>query len=234
MRSWHALHIAYHDADKDGLLLDGIRPALARLGADGTDAFLLRHWWRGPHLRLNVRTDERCLARTRAPCGGAASRAGVTTRHCWREPACGHCDGDGCARTAPASPARRGASPTRAVQTASCGPGQVHRLARRGGGGSSGLDRQRLPPADGGGVRPGRSGHQNRQERSRSALPRPHRIVRPSCPVRPVVSGRSGPCRARMERDDRARGCCASTRSPGRCSKVLEHAPVRALVARNS
>ncbi|WP_327002751.1 hypothetical protein OHA72_47925 [Dactylosporangium sp. NBC_01737] len=59
MRSWHTLHIAYHDADKDGLLLDRIRPALARLGADGTDAFLLRHWWRGPYLRLNVRTDER-------------------------------------------------------------------------------------------------------------------------------------------------------------------------------
>jgi hypothetical protein len=59
MRSRHTLHIAYHDADKNGLLLDGIRPALARLGADGTNAFLLRHWWRGPHLRLNVRTDER-------------------------------------------------------------------------------------------------------------------------------------------------------------------------------
>ncbi|MEE6257641.1 thiopeptide maturation pyridine synthase [Plantactinospora sonchi] len=58
MRRWHSLHIAYHDPDRDGLLLDAVRPALAGLGADGTDAYVLRHWRRGPHLRLNLRTDE--------------------------------------------------------------------------------------------------------------------------------------------------------------------------------
>ncbi|MBF9133682.1 hypothetical protein I0C86_32815 [Plantactinospora sp. S1510] len=58
MRRWHTVHIAYHDADKDGLLLDAVRPVLAGLGADAAESYVVRHWRRGPHLRLNVRTDE--------------------------------------------------------------------------------------------------------------------------------------------------------------------------------
>jgi hypothetical protein len=53
--TWYSLHVAYHD-DPDGLLLDGVRPLFDQLGAGGHAAYFTRHWRRGPHLRLDVRT----------------------------------------------------------------------------------------------------------------------------------------------------------------------------------
>ncbi|WP_129842995.1 thiopeptide maturation pyridine synthase [Streptomyces sp. RFCAC02] len=54
---WHSLHVAYYAPDKDALLLDAVRPALAHVADRVSGAHVLRHWRRGPHLRINVRTE---------------------------------------------------------------------------------------------------------------------------------------------------------------------------------
>jgi hypothetical protein len=53
---WRTVCVHYHDAAAAGdLILDAVRP----LFADFPDAaHFLRHWRRGPHVRLNVRTTE--------------------------------------------------------------------------------------------------------------------------------------------------------------------------------
>jgi len=45
--SWPGLRVYYHD-EPDALILDAVRPVLA----DAPDAFFVRHWFGGPHLRL--------------------------------------------------------------------------------------------------------------------------------------------------------------------------------------
>ncbi|MFC5182278.1 thiopeptide maturation pyridine synthase [Actinomadura harenae] len=64
---WHAAHIYYYEPDKTGLLLDGVRPLLDRLRPTARDAYVLRHWRRGPHLRLNIRTDPHSWTNTVQP-----------------------------------------------------------------------------------------------------------------------------------------------------------------------
>ncbi|MEU7748608.1 thiopeptide maturation pyridine synthase [Nonomuraea sp. NPDC049158] len=55
---WHSVHIAYHDVPgQDDLLLDAVGPLLRRVSGIVEAAHVLRHWRRGPHLRLNVKTD---------------------------------------------------------------------------------------------------------------------------------------------------------------------------------
>ncbi|MEU4834400.1 thiopeptide maturation pyridine synthase [Streptosporangium sp. NPDC023615] len=51
---WHSVHVHYQDED-DGLILDAVRPLFLRLSGRVEAAHHLRHWRRGPHLRLNVR-----------------------------------------------------------------------------------------------------------------------------------------------------------------------------------
>src|SRR5262245_25240965 len=54
---WRTVCVSYHDVSTmDDLILDAVRPAFAELtGA----RYFLRHWRRGPHLRLNfLATDE--------------------------------------------------------------------------------------------------------------------------------------------------------------------------------
>ncbi|GAA5083184.1 hypothetical protein HNP84_010115 [Thermocatellispora tengchongensis] len=55
--AWHCVHVYYHAPDKDGLLLDAVRPLFREIRAHVEAAYVLRHWRQGPHLRLNVRTD---------------------------------------------------------------------------------------------------------------------------------------------------------------------------------
>ncbi|MEV8635726.1 thiopeptide maturation pyridine synthase [Streptosporangium sp. NPDC051023] len=59
---WHSIQIRYYDEDKDGLILDGVRPLLARLGDVVEEPYILRHWRRGPHLRLNLRATQEAWA----------------------------------------------------------------------------------------------------------------------------------------------------------------------------
>jgi AcrR family transcriptional regulator len=58
--AWHTVHVYYHAADKDSLLLDAVRPLLERIKDLADAAYVVPHWRQGPHLRINVRTDEPC------------------------------------------------------------------------------------------------------------------------------------------------------------------------------
>lgn len=60
--SWHTVCVSYYDDDKDDLILDAVRPLFAGLSTAVTGAHFLRHWRRGPHLRLNVRTTGAAMA----------------------------------------------------------------------------------------------------------------------------------------------------------------------------
>jgi len=53
--SWHSIHVAYHGA-LDDLVVEAVRPFFATV-ADRVEAvYFVRHWRRGPHVRLNLRT----------------------------------------------------------------------------------------------------------------------------------------------------------------------------------
>ncbi|TQM35034.1 thiopeptide maturation pyridine synthase [Pseudonocardia cypriaca] len=55
--AWHSAHIYYYELDKDALILDAVRPLLDELRPAVDRAYVVRHWRRGPHLRLHVHTD---------------------------------------------------------------------------------------------------------------------------------------------------------------------------------
>ncbi|MEW9553247.1 thiopeptide maturation pyridine synthase [Nonomuraea sp. NPDC050783] len=52
---WHSIQVRYYQDDKDALILDAVRPLLAELGDRVREPYVVRHWRRGPHLRLNLR-----------------------------------------------------------------------------------------------------------------------------------------------------------------------------------
>ncbi|GLX96566.1 thiopeptide maturation pyridine synthase [Herbidospora sp. NBRC 101105] len=56
---WHSVHVFYHEPDKDPLLLDAVRPLLADIRDYVEAAYVVRHWRQGPHVRVNVKADQR-------------------------------------------------------------------------------------------------------------------------------------------------------------------------------
>jgi len=66
---WHSAHIYHYDPDTtDALLLNAIRPLIAALAEHGMpDAYFVRHWLRGPHIRVHVRTDPDTFERVAKP-----------------------------------------------------------------------------------------------------------------------------------------------------------------------
>ncbi|MBC3841183.1 hypothetical protein GXW82_15420 [Streptacidiphilus sp. 4-A2] len=59
---WRAAHIAYFGADTDQLLLHAVRPVVERCAGHVRSVYVLRHWRRGPHLRLVVQADPATFA----------------------------------------------------------------------------------------------------------------------------------------------------------------------------
>ncbi|MEV4813550.1 thiopeptide maturation pyridine synthase [Micromonospora avicenniae] len=59
---WHCFQIYYHAENKDRLILEAIRPVARRLGDKVDSLYYLRHWLRGPHVRLYVRCSPEVLA----------------------------------------------------------------------------------------------------------------------------------------------------------------------------
>lgn len=53
---WHGVQIYYYEEDKDGLILDCVRPLFERLRPEVEQLCFTRHWRRGPHLRLGILT----------------------------------------------------------------------------------------------------------------------------------------------------------------------------------
>lgn len=59
---WRAAHIAYFGDDTDQLILHAVRPVIERCAGHVESAYVLRHWRRGPHLRLVVRATPAVFA----------------------------------------------------------------------------------------------------------------------------------------------------------------------------
>lgn len=62
--AWRSLHVAYFDRNMDDLICDGVEPLLA---ATTEPSYYLRHWRRGPHLRINFHVDEDAFTRRIRP-----------------------------------------------------------------------------------------------------------------------------------------------------------------------
>ncbi|GLV52143.1 hypothetical protein TBS_27100 [Thermobispora bispora] len=58
---WWRFRVDYHAGPMDDLILDGVRPAFAAFAAQAPMAYFLRHWRRGPHLRIYVSTTREAL-----------------------------------------------------------------------------------------------------------------------------------------------------------------------------
>jgi Lantibiotic biosynthesis dehydratase C-term len=63
---WHRFLVFYYD-DQDALILDGVRPLFRRLSGQVAAVAFLRHWRRGPHLKVAVRADDRTFAEVVRP-----------------------------------------------------------------------------------------------------------------------------------------------------------------------
>lgn len=55
---WHNVAVYYYEEDKDQLILDGVRPLFRSIAPVVERAFFVRHWLRGPHLRLRFFTTD--------------------------------------------------------------------------------------------------------------------------------------------------------------------------------
>ncbi|MGH8895520.1 MAG: thiopeptide maturation pyridine synthase [Egibacteraceae bacterium] len=54
---WHNVQVYYYDKEKDDLILDCVRPLFANLPSTARRCFFVRHWLRGPHLRLRFQAS---------------------------------------------------------------------------------------------------------------------------------------------------------------------------------
>lgn len=66
---WHSIHVHYHEPGLDRLIIEGIGPCTERLAdlAEVDGVYFVRHWLRGPHVRLNIRTTRDAFRATVLP-----------------------------------------------------------------------------------------------------------------------------------------------------------------------
>lgn len=64
---WQQATIYYYEENKDSLILDCVQPLLQSLKPYVERAFFMRHWLRGPHLRVCFFTDEKLFAEVIQP-----------------------------------------------------------------------------------------------------------------------------------------------------------------------
>jgi len=81
---WHHIRVYYYARDKDALILEAVRPLFQRLAGEVAATSFTRHWLRGPHLRLAVRTGTGTFDRLVRPTterivGGYLARRPSTT-----------------------------------------------------------------------------------------------------------------------------------------------------------
>ncbi|MFJ9560155.1 thiopeptide maturation pyridine synthase [Streptomyces fuscichromogenes] len=56
--SWRSVNVFHHDGDRTGLLLDAVRPFIARVAPAVSGVYFQPHWRRGPHVRIPVRASD--------------------------------------------------------------------------------------------------------------------------------------------------------------------------------
>ncbi|MCR8846324.1 hypothetical protein NQ117_21805 [Paenibacillus sp. SC116] len=63
---WKSMQVYYYEDDKHALLLDGIRPVLQQMKANGSfvRAYVQRHWRFGPHIAIHVEFEQEEAAET--------------------------------------------------------------------------------------------------------------------------------------------------------------------------
>lgn len=54
---WYGVHVFYYDQNSDDLILDCLRPLHRRLASLVERSFFVRHWLRGPHVRLRIQAE---------------------------------------------------------------------------------------------------------------------------------------------------------------------------------
>jgi len=64
---WRVAHIAYFGDGTDQLLLEAVRPVIERCTGHVQSIYVLRHWRRGPHLRLVVQAEPDTFTRLVEP-----------------------------------------------------------------------------------------------------------------------------------------------------------------------
>ncbi|MFB7596407.1 thiopeptide maturation pyridine synthase [Streptomyces sp. NPDC056160] len=64
---WRAAHIAYFGEGTDQLILRAVRPVIERCARHAESAYVVRHWRRGPHLRLVFRATPAVFAEVVEP-----------------------------------------------------------------------------------------------------------------------------------------------------------------------
>lgn len=62
--AWRSLHVAYYDDNKDALIGDAIAPLFDKIDVP---KYFVRHWRRGPHVRLNFYADDDAYTRVIRP-----------------------------------------------------------------------------------------------------------------------------------------------------------------------
>ncbi|WP_080678157.1 thiopeptide maturation pyridine synthase [Salinispora pacifica] len=67
MSRWRCVAVHYHDESRDRLVVEAVEPLFARLGTAVPRAYHLRHWLRGPHLRLMFDVDDAAFDTTVLP-----------------------------------------------------------------------------------------------------------------------------------------------------------------------
>lgn len=55
---WQSVHVFYYDEHKDDLILNAVRPLMSDMSGKIDRAFFVRHWLRGPHLRLRFEATD--------------------------------------------------------------------------------------------------------------------------------------------------------------------------------
>ncbi|MEU6952189.1 thiopeptide maturation pyridine synthase [Streptomyces sp. NPDC045714] len=51
---WRTYRVTYYDEDRDGLLLEAVKPLVERIAPHVSSVHYLPHWLHGPHVRINV------------------------------------------------------------------------------------------------------------------------------------------------------------------------------------
>jgi hypothetical protein len=64
---WHTTHVYYHEPDRSCLLLQAVRPLLHEISSDVIASYVIPHWKRGPHLRININVSPQVWSRTVRP-----------------------------------------------------------------------------------------------------------------------------------------------------------------------
>jgi Lantibiotic biosynthesis dehydratase C-term len=66
-QEWRSVHVYYHGNGSDDLILSAVQPLLAATKTSVNGAYFLRHWRQGPHVRINLRSDQDTWSATVKP-----------------------------------------------------------------------------------------------------------------------------------------------------------------------